>query len=53
MLRESDDETTIPLCSHANEKLPRPIAEQKNATLSYKLTEWLLGIMLTIAGDTA
>jgi len=38
--------------SHWNEKSPNPIAEQTNVTLSYILTVTLLGLIVTIGGDT-
>jgi len=38
--------------SHLNEKSPNPIAEQTNVTLSVILTVTLLGLIVTIGGDT-
>ena len=46
-------EMTTSLYSHTNERFPSPVAKQKNVSFPNTLAVILLGLILTIGGDTA
>ena len=59
MLRESsgtvefvDIEITEPSCSHTNEKFPYTVVWQTNVTLPNTLAVMMLGLIVTVIGDT-